>query len=66
MTKPHVLPEPFRIKRVEPLALPSSGTRAAARLVKGATLEVYAGAPHGLTVTHRERFHADLLAFLKS
>ncbi|WP_426735964.1 alpha/beta fold hydrolase [Myxococcus faecalis] len=40
--------------------------RAAARLVKGSTLKVYAGAPHGLTVTHREQFHADLLAFLKS
>jgi len=37
-----------------------------AELVKGATLKVYRGAPHGLTVTHREQFNADLLAFIKS
>jgi len=34
-------------------------------LVKGAVLKVYAGAPHGLMVTHRDRFNADLLEFLK-
>ncbi|MCP3100245.1 alpha/beta hydrolase [Myxococcus sp. K15C18031901] len=38
----------------------------AAKLVKDATLKVYPGAPHGLTVTHREQFNADLLAFLKA
>jgi non-heme chloroperoxidase len=38
--------------------------RAAARLVKGATLIVYEGAPHGLTDTHKDRLNADLLAFL--
>jgi non-heme chloroperoxidase len=37
-----------------------------AELVKGATLKVYSGAPHGLMVTHRDRFNEDLLAFLKS
>lgn len=38
----------------------------AALLIEGAKLEVYAGAPHGLTVTHRERLDVDLHAFLKS
>jgi non-heme chloroperoxidase len=38
---------------------------AAARLVKGATLKVYPGAPHGLAVTHRDQLNADLLAFLR-
>ena len=36
------------------------------KLVKGATLKVYPGAPHGLTITHQEQFNADLLAFLRS
>src|SRR5712671_6063068 len=36
------------------------------KLVKGATLKVYPGAPHGLTFTHQEQFNADLLAFLRS
>ncbi len=36
------------------------------KLVKGARLQVYPGAPHGLTFTHKEQFNADLLAFLRS
>ena len=36
------------------------------KLVKGATLKVYPGAPHGLTFTHKEQFNEDLLAFLRS
>ncbi|ABQ27606.1 alpha/beta fold hydrolase [Geotalea uraniireducens] len=36
-----------------------------ARLVKGATLKIYPGAPHGLCSTHKDRVNADLLAFLK-
>jgi non-heme chloroperoxidase len=35
------------------------------KLVKNATLKVYPGAPHGLMVTHREQFNADLLSFIK-
>ena len=35
------------------------------KLVKGSTLKVYAGAPHGLASTHQEQFNADLLAFIK-
>ncbi|AYM97319.1 non-heme chloroperoxidase [Acidovorax sp. 62] len=39
--------------------------RATARLVKGAQLLVYPGAPHGLTDTHKDRLNADLLAFIR-
>src|SRR5664279_3857432 len=39
---------------------------ASSKLVKDATLKVYAGAPHGLTETHKEQLNADLLAFLKA
>jgi len=35
-------------------------------LVKNAVLKVYAGAPHGLAYTHKDRLNADLLAFLKT
>ena len=40
--------------------------RASARLVKGARLLVYPGAPHGLATTHKDKLNADLLAVLKS
>src|ERR1035441_8486737 len=36
------------------------------KLVRNATLKVYAGAPHGLTATHKEQLNADVLAFLKT
>ena len=36
------------------------------KLVKGATLKVYPGAPHGLASTHKEQLNADLLAFITS
>lgn len=39
--------------------------RASAKLVKGARLEVYSGAPHGLTNTHADRLNKDLLAFIR-
>ena len=39
--------------------------RAAARLVPGAHLLEYPGAPHGLFYTERDRLNADLLAFIK-
>jgi non-heme chloroperoxidase len=32
--------------------------------VKGATLIVYEGAPHGLADTHKDRLNADLLTFI--
>ena len=37
-----------------------------AKLVKNATLKIYAGAPHGLAQTHQDQLNADLLAFLKT
>ncbi|MGH7604543.1 MAG: alpha/beta fold hydrolase [Gemmatimonadaceae bacterium] len=39
------------------------GGQLAAKLIKGATLKVYKGAPHGLPTTNQEQFNADLLAF---
>jgi non-heme chloroperoxidase len=45
----------------------STASQAAfSKLIKGATLKVYADAPHGLTVTHKDKFNADLLTFVKS
>jgi non-heme chloroperoxidase len=41
------------------------GGRASAKLIKGAKLIVYPGAPHGLTDTHKDKVNADLLAFIK-
>ncbi|WP_326544321.1 alpha/beta fold hydrolase [Pseudorhodoferax sp.] len=38
---------------------------ASAKLVQGARLIVYPGAPHGLSDTHKDRLNADLLSFLK-
>jgi non-heme chloroperoxidase len=37
-----------------------------AKLVKNATLKIYAGAPHGLIFTHGDQLNGDLLEFLKS
>ncbi|MGW0866004.1 alpha/beta fold hydrolase [Streptomyces sp. NPDC002611] len=42
------------------------GGKASAARIKNATLKVYAGAPHGITDTHKERLGADLLDFLNS
>jgi non-heme chloroperoxidase len=36
------------------------------KLIKGSTLKIYAGAPHGLCATHKDQVNADLLAFIKS
>jgi non-heme chloroperoxidase len=35
------------------------------KLVKNATLKIYAGAPHGLAATHKDQLNADLLEFIK-
>ncbi|WP_182526508.1 alpha/beta fold hydrolase [Nocardioides dongkuii] len=40
------------------------GGRKSAERIRGARLLVYAGAPHGITDTHKEQLGADLLAFL--
>jgi len=36
-----------------------------AKLVKGSTLKVYPGAPHGLCSTHKNQVNEDLLAFIR-
>jgi non-heme chloroperoxidase len=43
-----------------------ASAQSAAKLVKNATLKVYAGAPHGLADTHKDQLNADLLAFLET
>lgn len=42
-----------------------ASAEAAHKLVSGSELKVYQGGDHALAVTHRERFHQDLLQFLK-
>lgn len=37
-----------------------------AKIIKNAELKIYAGAPHGLPVTHADQFNKDLLAFAKA
>jgi non-heme chloroperoxidase len=37
-----------------------------AKLVQGATLKVYKGAPHGMCTTHKDQVNNDLLAFIES
>jgi non-heme chloroperoxidase len=49
--------------QIVPLATSAPRT---AKLVKGATLKIYAGAPHGLATTHADQFNADLFAFIQS
>ena len=44
----------------------AASARRSVELVKKATLKIYPGAPHGLTLTHREMFNVDLLGFLES
>jgi non-heme chloroperoxidase len=36
------------------------------KLVRNATLKIYAGAPHGVAYTHKDKLNADLLEFLKT
>jgi non-heme chloroperoxidase len=36
------------------------------KLVRKATLKIYAGAPHGLANTHKDQLNVDLLVFLKT
>ena len=35
-------------------------------MIDGATLKTYAGAPHGITDTHKQQLGEDLLEFLRS
>jgi non-heme chloroperoxidase len=43
----------------------SDSAALSSKLIPHAELKVYPGAPHGLMVTHRLQFHADLLEFIK-
>ena len=43
-----------------------ASARMSSKLVEGATLKVYPGAPHGITDTHKDALNADLLAFIES
>jgi non-heme chloroperoxidase len=36
-----------------------------AKIVKGATLKVYPGFPHGMPTTHADQINADLLDFIQ-
>jgi non-heme chloroperoxidase len=42
-----------------------NSAKASASLIKGSKLIVYAGAPHGLADTHKQRLNQDLLEFLQ-
>ena len=48
--------------QVVPIAV---GGLRASKMIKGAVLTVYKGAPHGLMSTHQTQFNADLLEFAK-
>jgi non-heme chloroperoxidase len=37
-----------------------------AKIVKGATLKIYPGLPHGMCSPHKDQINADLLAFIKA
>jgi non-heme chloroperoxidase len=40
--------------------------RKLAEAISGSQLRVYQGAPHGIVLTHRDRFTHDLLSFVRS
>lgn len=42
------------------------GARQLSKLITGSVLKVYAGQPHGICITQKDRVNADLLEFLKS
>ncbi|GAA0860877.1 hypothetical protein GCM10009115_01270 [Sphingopyxis soli] len=40
--------------------------RSTVKIVRHAALKIHEGADHGLTVSHQDRFNADLLDFINS
>jgi non-heme chloroperoxidase len=51
--------------QTQPFVVSTARARPRSRLIKGAKLIVYPGAPHGLTETHTDRVNEDLLNFIK-
>jgi non-heme chloroperoxidase len=49
--------------QIVPIAISSNKS---SKIIKGAEYKIYPAAPHGLTSTRKDQFHADLLAFLRS
>ena len=47
-------------------SVPADRGREVAKLIPGAEFKLYEGAPHGLMLTHIDRFNGDLLALCKS
>ena len=43
-----------------------AGGQRSAKMIRGAKLVVYEGAPHALMTTHRDRFNHDLVAFIEA
>ncbi|NNE52466.1 MAG: alpha/beta hydrolase [Sulfitobacter sp.] len=43
-----------------------ASAKRAAEMIEGAELKTYDGAPHALTMTHKDQFNSDLIAFLRS
>ena len=48
--------------QIVPIAV---GGLRSSKMIKGATLKIYKGAPHGLMTTHKEQFNTDLLEFAR-
>jgi non-heme chloroperoxidase len=46
--------------------VPAAASTLQAKLVKGAELKIYKGAPHGLCTTHKDEVNADLLAVIQA
>src|SRR5438067_974822 len=53
-------------RRVAKAVLIADSALLSAKIVKGATLKVYEGAPHGVCTTQKDRVNDDLLAFIKA
>jgi non-heme chloroperoxidase len=43
-----------------------ASAKLSSKMIKGAALKVYHGAPHGFSVTHRDQFNKDLLEFIRA
>jgi non-heme chloroperoxidase len=43
----------------------ADSSKLSVKLIKGASLKVYPGAPHGMASTHKDMVNADLLSFFK-